>query len=172
MNAAFRSIFLIIVLFATPALPAPAPTKVAIFDFELIDTSLDGAINGPRADEQRRLLALADELRRRLAQSGRYLPVDISPIADEARASNLQACGGCDAQLAKQAGAELAITGTVHKISNLILNMSVYLRSAEDGRLVQQMSASFRGNTDESWSRALDWLLRNRLLSGEGGAAH
>jgi hypothetical protein len=74
--------------------------------------------------------------------------------------------------LAKQAGAELAITGTVHKISNLILNMSVYLRSAEDGRLVQQMSASFRGNTDESWSRALDWLLRNRLLSGEGGAAH
>jgi Protein of unknown function (DUF2380) len=172
MNAAFRSIFLIIVLFATPALPAPAPTKVAIFDFELIDTSLDGAINGPRADEQRRLLALADELRRCLAQSGRYLPVDISPIADEARASNLQACGGCDAQLAKQAGAELAITGTVHKISNLLLNMSVYLRSAEDGRLVQQMSASFRGNTDESWSRALDWLLRNRLLSGEGGAAH
>src|SRR5437016_6337705 len=139
-----------------------AQTKVAVFEFELIDTSLEGAMNGPRADEQRRLAGLADELRRRLAASGRYAPVDLSPVAEEARASNLQACGGCDASLARRAGAELAITGTVQKISNLILSMNIYIRDAADGHLVRQMSADFRGNTDESWSRALDRLLRAR----------
>jgi hypothetical protein len=152
--------------------PAPAePMKVAVFEFELIDTSLDGAMNGPRADEQRRLSRLAEELRKQLAASGRYLPVDISSVAAEAHRSNLQACGGCDAKLAKQAGAELAVTGTVQKISNLILNMNIYIRDAGDGHPVTQMSADFRGNTDESWSRALDWLIRHRLLAADGGAA-
>jgi hypothetical protein len=144
--------------------------KVAVFEFELIDTSLDGAMNGPRADELRRLSRLAEELRKQLAASGRYLPVDISAVAPEAHRSNLQACGGCDAKLARQAGAELAVTGTVQKISNLILNMNIYIRDAGDGHPVTQMSADFRGNTDESWSRALDWLIRNRLLAANGGA--
>ena len=147
-----------------------AQTRVAVFEFELIDTSLEGAMNGPRADEQRRLARLADELRRRLAASGRYAPVDLSPVAAEARASNLQACGGCDAGLARRAGAELAVTGTVQKISNLILNMNIYVRDATTGDLRNQMSADFRGNTDESWSRALDWLVRNRMLAGGSGA--
>src|SRR6266705_3307752 len=106
--------------FSMPMLAAP--TRVAVFEFELIDTSLEGAMNGPRADEQRRLSRLADELRKRLAASGRYAPVDLSPVAAEARASNLQACGGCDAALARRAGAELAVTVTVEKVSNLILN--------------------------------------------------
>ena len=95
--------------------------------------------------------------------------MNISPVAEEARRSNLQACGGCDAKLAARVGAELAVTGTVQKISNLILNMNIYVRDA-DGRLLRQMSADFRGNTDESWSRALDWLVRNRLLVEASGA--
>jgi hypothetical protein len=162
---------MIVPMLLSLSMPAlAAQTKVAVFEFELIDTSLEGAMNGPRADEQRRLARLADELRGRLAASGRYAPVDLSPVAAEARASNLQACGGCDAKLARRAGAELAITGTVQKVSNLILNMNIYVRDATDGRLVSQMSADFRGNTDESWSRALDWLVRNRMLAGGSGA--
>jgi hypothetical protein len=30
--------------------------------------------------------------------------------------------------------------------------------------LLQSMSADFRGNTGESWSRALSYLIRNKLL--------
>ena len=88
-----------------------------------------------------------------------------APIAREARASNLQACGGCDIQLARRIGAELAITGTVQKVSNLILNMNIYVREASSGATIAAMSADMRGNTDESWSRTLDWLVRNRLLA-------
>ena len=149
--------------------PAAAAPKAAVFDFELADTSLEGATNGPRADEQARLLAISDRLRARLAASGRYAVVDIAPVAADAHASNLQACGGCDVRLARALGADLAVTGVVQKVSNLILNMNIYVRDAETGNLVAGASADFRGNTDESWSRALDWLLRNRLLAPGGG---
>jgi hypothetical protein len=145
--------------------PSTAQSVAAAFDFELIDTSLEGEAQGPRPDEQARLARLSDELRRRLAASGRYTLVDITPVANEARASNLQSCGGCDVRLAQRVGADLAITGTVQKVSNLILNMNIYVRDASSGATVAAMSADMRGNTDESWSRALDWLLRNRLLA-------
>ena len=71
---------------------------------------------------------------------------------------------------AQQLGADLAITGVVQKVSNLILNMNIYLRDTHTGRLVTAMSADFRGNTDESWSRTTSYLLRNRLLAPNYGA--
>jgi hypothetical protein len=139
--------------------------SVAVFDFELIDTSLEGAIRGTRADEQERLASLSNQLRQQLRNSGRFSLVDITPIAREAQASNLQACGGCDMRLAQRIGAELAITGTVQKVSNLILNMNIYVRDASTGATIAAMSADMRGNTDETWSRTLDWLVHNRLLA-------
>ena len=87
-----------------------------------------------------------------------------------AHGTNLQACGGCDVQYAQQLGADLAITGVVQKVSNLILNMNIYLRDTHTGHLVTSMNADFRGNTDESWSRAASYLLRNRLLAPNYGA--
>jgi hypothetical protein len=144
--------------------PAEAQT-IAVFDFELIDTSLEGATNGPRADEQARLVRLGDQLRQRLRESGRFSLVDIAPVAGEARASNLEACGGCATRLAQRIGAELALTGTVQKVSNLILNMTIHVADVSSGATVVTASADMRGNTDESWSRTLDWLIRNRLLA-------
>jgi Protein of unknown function (DUF2380) len=152
------------VLIVAPCASSRAQT-IAAFDFELIDTSLEGETNGPRADEQVRLVRLSDQLRQRLAESGRFTVLDIAPVASEARGSNLQACGGCDASLARRIGAELAITGTVQKVSNLILNMNIYVRDVSSGATIAAMSADMRGNTDESWTRTLDWLVRNRLLA-------
>jgi uncharacterized protein YeeX (DUF496 family) len=71
--------------------------------------------------------------------------------------------------MAKRLGAELAITGTVQKVSNLILNMNIYVRDVSSGATVTAMSADMRGNTEESWSRALDYLIRNRLLAPDYG---
>jgi hypothetical protein len=157
----------------TLVVSAPAradPLKVAVFDFELVDTSLQGEVDGPRADEQRRLMNAGVQLRRGLAESGKFAILDIAPVNAAAHGSNLQACGGCDVQYAQQVGADLAVTGVVQKVSNLILNMNVYLRDAHTGNLVTSMSADFRGNTDESWSRAAAYLLRNRLLAPNYGA--
>src|SRR5262245_14823008 len=158
----------LLVLWWATAPAATAPRSIVVFDFELIDSSLEGAVNGPRADEQARLKDVSERLRRRLAESGQVALADVPPAAAEAGASNLQSCGGCDRRLARKVGAELALTGTVQKVSNLILSMNVYVRDVATGEAVAAASADFRGNTDESWTRALDWLLRNRLLTPDG----
>lgn len=159
---------LLLTLMAAHAQDASVP-KVAVFDFELLDTSLQGEFDGTRADEKSRLLQVGDQLRKGLAESGQFKLVDIAPVAAAAHDKHLQACGGCDVQFAQQLGADLSITGEVQKVSNLILNMNVYLRNAHTGRLVTSMSADFRGNTDESWARAMSFLLRNKLLAPDYG---
>ena len=100
-----------------------------------------------REEQARRLDSLDSTL---LRGSGRFSLVDITPIAREAQASNLQACGGCDMHLAQRIGAELAITGTVQKVSNLILNMNIYVRDVSSGATTAAMSADTRGNTDQT----------------------
>lgn len=163
---------LMLVVLASPLRAQTAPTepqKIAVFDFELLDTSLQGEIDGARADEQARLLRSSDQLRKGLADSGKYIIVDIAPVNAAAHDKNLQSCGGCDVQLAQQVGADLVITGVVQKVSNLILNMNIYMRNARTGHLITNMSADFRGNTDESWSRTVSYLLRNRLLAPDFG---
>ena len=111
-----------------------------------------------------------DQVRKALADSGRFTVLDIAPVNVAAHGSNLQACGGCEVALARQLGADLVITGTVQKVSNLILNINFYLHDVHTGQLVTAMSADMRGNTDESWTRAADYLLRNRLLAPNYGA--
>ena len=159
---------LLVLMALTLMVSAPAradPPKVAVFDFELVDTSLQGEVEGPRADEQGRLMRTGDQMRKALAESGKFVLLDIAPVNAAAHGSHLQACGGCDVQYAQQLGADLAITGVVQKVSALILNMNIYLRDARTGQLVTAMNADFRGNTDESWSRTASFLLRNRLLA-------
>jgi Protein of unknown function (DUF2380) len=141
--------------------------RAAIFDFELIDTSLEGATNGPRADETARLARLGDQLRALVTSSGKLEVIDIAPVRSEARKAGLQACGGCDADFAEELGAELSITGTVQKVSNLILNINLYVRVVETRAPLVAMSADIRGNTDESWARGLEYLVRTRFLPSD-----
>jgi hypothetical protein len=163
--------FVVPALMLTLMISAPAhadPPKVAVFDFELIDTS--GEADGPRVAEHDRLMRAGQQMRKGLDESGKFQLLDIAPVNAAAHGSNLQACGGCDVQLAQQLGADLAITGVVRKVSSLILHISVYLRDVPTGRLVASMSVDLRGNTDESWSRGMSYLLRNRLLAPNYGA--
>ncbi len=140
---------------------AEAPQKTAFFGVLFLNTSQEETT----PDESRRLAALEERLREALAESGRYAFVETAPVAEKAaRYHNLANCNGCDARLAAELGADLALTGEVQKTSNLILSISVYIRDAETGALVGGGSADIRGNTDESWARGIDYILRNRIL--------
>ncbi len=156
-----------LLLFSAPALADPP--KIAVFDFELLDTSLRGEVYGTNPVEQARLKRVSDQLRAGLKESGKFEVLDIAPVNAAAHEANLQSCGGCDVQLAEKLGADLSMTGLVQKVSELILNMNIYVHDAHTGKLVAQMSADFRGNTDESWSRTASYLLRNRLLEPNYG---
>ena len=166
-----RTSIALIALMLMVTSPAHAdPLKVAVFDFELVDTSLQGEVDGPRGDEQDRLMRTGDQLRKGLADSGKFHLLDVGPVNAAAHGSNLQACGGCDVVYAQKLGADLAITGVVQKVSALILNMNIYIRDVHSGNLVTVMSVDLRGNTDESWTRAMSYLMRNRLLAPNDGA--
>lgn len=153
---------------AVPARAAGVPT--AIFPFDLIDDSQEGEAFGVRADQTARLELVTGELNKLVAESGRYAPVDMGPIAaDVAKAAPIYKCNGCEDALAKRVGARIALIGTVQKVSNLILNINLYVRDVEAGRITKEYSVDVRGNTNESWLRSLRYLVKNRLLAeGEG----
>ena len=109
---------------AEDAIPA-----AAVFDFELFDTSLEGEMRGEDPDEQQRLILISDLLRRLLSESGRFHAIDLDPAAAQiADVGQFRGCNGCDVAIARDLGAELAITGVVQKVSNLILNINIYVQ--------------------------------------------
>ncbi|UWU90848.1 DUF3280 domain-containing protein [Bradyrhizobium sp. CB1015] len=163
-----RALLAIAALLLTGSAALADPPKLAVFDFELIDTSLPGEFYGSKPEEAR-LVRISEQLRKELAESGRFLVLDIAPVREAARHANLQACGGCDLKLAAQLGADLEITGLVQKVSNLIINLNIYLRDVKTGNMITAASADMRGNTDESWSRTMSYLIRNRLLAPNYG---
>ncbi len=173
MNMALRmyrtGLVLCIALWLLPTAPGAAqPRNVVVFDFELIDTSLEGEMSGKRADEQQRLVLISNRLRRLLSESGRYAVIDQTPASEQiAAAGYLYGCNGCEADIARSLGAVLAVTGTVQKVSNLILNINIYVRDVASGARVRTMSADIRGNTDQSWSRGVSYLVRNRFLTSD-----
>ncbi len=142
-----------------------AEQKIAVFDFELIDTSLQGELQGtPQADLDR-LGLISDKLREMLDASDRYAVIDIAPAAALiADAGYLHSCNKCATKIAGPLGAELAFTGTVQKVSNLILNINVYLHDVASGDTIGGTSVDIRGNTDNSWTRGISYLVRNRIL--------
>lgn len=154
-----------IVLLALAALAAApvaaSAADAAYFGFHLINTSQE-----PVDDAERARLAMVEaRLRETLSEAGAYAFVDTAPVAKKAGLyENLASCNGCDAALAKELGADVAITGEVQKTSNLILSMSIFVRDAETGALIGGGSADMRGNTDDTWRRAVDYIVRNRML--------
>jgi Protein of unknown function (DUF2380) len=138
--------------------PLEPPLRVAVFPIELEDSSGEG----PRPDQEQRLRLLDAELLARLAESGRYAPVAAAlPEGSPA----LRNCPRCDLAVAERLGVGLTLRGVVNKVSNMILVLTLELRAVPSGETRGLWRADFRGNTDESWQRALRWLLRNRVLS-------
>ena len=142
-----------------------APARIAVFDFELIDTSLQGEVQGIDPADQARLRMIEAELRQRLEESGRFQLVDTAPVAEQIDAAGvLWSCNGCEVGIAKRLDAELALVGWVQKVSNLILNFNVVIRDTATREQVFASSVDIRGNTDESWRHGIRYLLKNRLL--------
>ena len=149
------------------AAPVPAPVPAAVFPFEMEDT---GPVGVQPAD-QARLHRLDAQLVQTLTASGRYEPVDIENVASQLAANSLHDCGSCGPELARAVGARVSVNGWVQKVSNLILNINLVVRDAATGKVLRAGSVDIRGNTDESWTRGLAYLLKNRILNGQEASA-
>jgi hypothetical protein len=144
---------------------AAQPRKAAVFDLELVDTSQE-ADRGERADQTARTALASAELRRLLAESGELQIVDLGPQAARIRDQlPLLKCNGCAEELAREAGADLAVRGIVQKTSNLILSFAIQIKDVRSGMTVRVGQVDIRGNTDETWLRGVRWVVKNRLLA-------
>ena len=151
-------------LMALVAMPAlAAEKKVAVFDFELIDTSLEGEINGVNPAQTARLVTMAPRLRADIDAEPDIAVLDIGDRAAQPKDRPFSKCEKCALELGKELGADIVITGTVQKVSNLILNINAYGHEVATGKLVAQGSADIRGNTDEMWGRGIQALWKNTL---------
>ena len=160
---------MLIAALALPALASMAgaakPARIAVFDLELVDSSLQGEMAGLDPADQARLRLVQEELQERLQQSGRFELIDTAPVADKvAVAGRLWSCNGCEVSIARRLDADLALVGWVQKVSNLILNLNVVIRDTSTREQVFASSVDIRGNTDESWLHGIRYLLDNRLL--------
>ena len=140
-----------------------AAEKAAVFEFELIRSNVIPGVPENEEAEQLRLRMIGKRLRGHLGKSGRFELIDIAPVAKKAAATNLQSCGNCADGFAREIGARYAFTGTVQKVSELILNINVYVHEAATSKRVTVASVDLRGNTDESWRRGIDYLYKNML---------
>jgi hypothetical protein len=140
--------------------PAAAAERIVLFDFELINTSLEPT----RPDEKARLAMISDLMRAAFARHEDFEVVDVGPVAEEVEAVYLRGRNGCELRFAQRLDAHLAGIGWVQKVSNLILNINLQVRDVASGRLAYAGTIDIRGNTDESWERGLRYLLDRRIF--------
>lgn len=141
---------------------AGALAPLAMIGFELIEENPDP----PReVDQARRLVMIEQQFAHAVLAKGLYAPVEMAParpLIDTLRKQHefLYRCESCQVEIGRSLNTRLVASGWVQKVSNLILNVNLQVRDVETNRIVLTRSVDMRGNDDNSWRRALDYLLR------------
>ena len=160
MKANLRRGLALAALLLTATAAHAEPPKAAVFDFQLADQGAAGPTEADRA----RLGPLSDQLRSLLKDSGRYQIVSTDPVkAEVTKGADLRHCNGCAEEYAKKLGADVAVTGEIQKVSNLILNINVYVKDLRGNKPEQAYSVDIRGDNDTSFDRGLRYLVKNNL---------
>jgi hypothetical protein len=147
---------------------SPRPIKLAVFDLELDDFSAGGPIAGESAAETARLQRMTALVRDLLSRSGLFEVVGVSGFRSQMVAEHwLRKCNGCDADAARDLGADMSFVGFFRKISVMEQYLELRIRDVRTGQLVHVSQTDLRGETDESWSRALKFLIRYELVEPE-----
>lgn len=141
----------------------------AFFGVTFLDGSNEGEMRGVRDDETARAALVADYIAEVLVAEKMELK-DLAPVQAELdRIGNPARCNGCELRMAQRLGARYAVVAEVHKVSNLILSISIAIRDAETGRHVAGSTVDIRGNDDESWLRGAGYILTRHIFAWDGG---
>jgi len=133
------SVMLLLAALVCGAAGAAQPKSLALMDCELIDDMRAFESEQARREVDRRLVLISSELAKELESRGMYRVLDRD----------------------KAPGAERIALCWVQKVSNLILNINIEVRSVATGETVYAKSVDIRGNTDETWLRGVRRLVDN-----------
>jgi hypothetical protein len=141
--------------------PANGPRATAVFPVELWDTSGEGAKPG----QAERLAVATNKLIELLEHTGRYRSVDLSRFTERIAATEPRYnCNECWRDVARDAGAELAVLAVVHKVSTLISSIDLFVADLATGKYIAHAEAQFRGDDDRAYVRAVEFLVNERLV--------
>lgn len=137
--------------------------KLAVFEFELDDSSATALPQGERPTDEALLASVTHDAQTTLAQSGRFSVVDASTVDSEAvKARTLHECDGCDAGLALRLGADQSLVGVVSRVSQIAYAVELMIRDAHNGKVLIMRRGVFLGGNRE-WSSGVTSLLRRMM---------
>ena len=143
---------------------APRPLRsLAVLEFELVDDQ-----NNPltKAAQEVRLRNATQQIQRELSERGLYRVVDPAPshaLQTKLRSEQefLYRCDDCASQAGKLLDVDLVMATWVQKVSELILNLNVQIFDVAAQKVIFSKSVDMRGNEDQSWTRAVRYLVRD-----------
>jgi hypothetical protein len=145
---------------------ASAEQTAATESAVVIDAVAEGDLgDAARAAElARRSEVLTHTLKTQLEAQGLYRVVASdpakAPLARFSGRNELHACGPCLQEVAQTLGASRVFSSWVFRMSNLVLTLHTQVRDAKTSGVVWQRTLSFRGDNDQAWERATNYLLR------------
>jgi hypothetical protein len=150
---------------AHPALAEPATAKSVSMLGVFFQNDNEG-YEPTSAAERARMAAIEAQFKATLEATGKYkfVPITADVQADIVKGQQVGECGGCEIDYGKRLDADTIAWVRVQKISNLIMNMNVYVADVATQKMTFLHSVDVRNNTDESWSRSMAYLLKNYFL--------
>jgi uncharacterized protein DUF2380 len=117
--------------------------------------------------ERQRLRKIEQTFKSMLEASGKYKFAPVSPSIQERidKDQKMGRCGGCEIHYGKEIGVSQVAWIEVQKVSELILNINVYMSNVDSGRPIFVKSVDLRGNTDESWQHSITFLVKRYILA-------
>jgi Protein of unknown function (DUF2380) len=130
------------------------PIKLAIADFDYKDTSGEAQDQAmAHAERLKNFTRLIDD---ELSASGKYQVVVLTCPKSPCSAGAMDAQSLTEA--ARQSGARLLLYGGIHKMSTLVQFGKAQVADLESDQVVYDRTISFRGDDDNAWKRAGEFL--------------
>jgi hypothetical protein len=134
---------------------AADPVVLAVADFDYVDSS--GEVKDQKAEHAARLEQFAGSVRDELARSGSFRVVKLVCPKPPCSAATMEPEALIAA--ARDAGAQLLLFGGIHKMSTLIQQGKAQVVDLEQDKVVFDRMLSFRGDTDQAWQQASNFLV-------------
>jgi len=147
-----------IALSATPV-AAESPPSLALSGFFLIDTS--GEQRDQTAEHNARLTRFDGIMRDEISRSGKFALVEMKCPQPRCTAQDMTLDQLRES--ARGAGARFLVIGAVEKMSTLVLWARLEVYDVASGQMVFNRLFTFRGDNDEAWRRAADYVARELI---------
>ena len=151
-----------------PPTATPAPPDGRLPALAVLDLELTGDLGGPEFAEEHaaRLKAETARLRQNLEGTGLYRVLDNSAAQGmidtlKSQQSYLHDCNGCDLDVGRTLHADQVLVAWVDRVSGLILSLTYEIHEVQTGQIAARKSFDFRGDNNNAWNHAIDYMVRD-----------